>query len=148
MTGTASGWILPDLQDEDSAGFWEGAARGELCMQRCGDCGQRRMPPRPMCPHCQSLRTEWEPMSGRGTVWSFIVPHPPLLPAYAEVAPYIAILVSLDEDPNLRIGGNLVTSAGGPIDEIDPATIQIGEPVRVVFTQVDDVALPRWVRAG
>ena len=89
-------------------GFWEGCGRGELVLQRCGDCGRRRMPPRPMCPHCQSLRAEWEAVSGNGTIWSFIVPHPPLLPAYTEVAPFAAILVCLDEDPNLRIGGNLV----------------------------------------
>ena len=33
-------------------------------------------------------------------------------------------------------------------NEIDPAAIRIGEPVRVVFAHVEDVALPRWVRAG
>ncbi len=148
MTSTASGWILPDLDDELSAGFWEGTARGELCVQRCGGCGRRRMPPRPMCPHCRSLDTEWEPLSGGGTIWSFVVPHPPLLPAYTELAPFAAILVTLDEDPNLRIGGNLVSGANGPIDEIDPATIRIGEPVRVVFAKVDDVMLPRWTRGS
>ncbi len=101
-----------------------------------------------MCPACQSLEREWEAMSGRGTIWSFIVPHPPLLPAYAELAPYNAIIVSLDEDPSLRFVGNLVASPDGPINEIDPNTIQIGEPVRVVFHQLEDVYLPRWVRAG
>ena len=40
-----------------------------------------------------------------------------------------------------------MTAADGPINEIDPATIEIGEPVRVVFAPVDDVLLPRWVRA-
>jgi len=148
MTTTADGWILPDLEDEEAAGFWQGTARGELCMQRCGDCGKRRMPPRTMCPHCQSLKSEWEPMSGRGTIWSFIVPHPPLLPAYSDLAPFVAIIVSLEEDPKLRIGGNLVASADGAINEIDPTTIQIGEPVQVVFTKIDDVTLPRWTRAG
>jgi uncharacterized OB-fold protein len=147
MTSNTDGWILPDLDNQDAAGFWQGTARGELCMQRCSDCGQRRMPPRPMCPHCRSLNSEWEPMSGQGTIWSFVVPHPPLLPAYSDLAPFAAIVVSLDEDPSLRIGGNLVASADGPVNEIDPTTIQIGEPVRVVFTQVDDVALPRWTRA-
>jgi hypothetical protein len=43
--------------------------------------------------------------------------------------------------------GNLVASADGPINEIDPATITIGEPVRVVFHRIEDVTLPRWVRA-
>jgi len=42
--------------------------------------------------------------------------------------------------------GNLVTSADGAINEIDPATIEIGEPVEVVFAPIDDVFLPRWVR--
>jgi uncharacterized OB-fold protein len=80
-------------------------------------------------------------------VWSFIVSHPPLLPAYAAVAPYNSIVVELEEDPTIRFAGNLVASADGAIDEIDPATITIGEPVRVVFHEIDDVTLPRWVRA-
>jgi uncharacterized OB-fold protein len=88
----------------------------------------------------------WEATSGRGRVWSFIVPHPPLLPAFAEYAPYNAIIVELEEDPLIRFAGNLVASADGDINEIDPATIEIGQPVRVVFHQIDDVFLPRWVR--
>ncbi len=83
---------------------------------------------------------------GRGRIWSFIVPHPPLLPAFAEVAPYNAIIVELEEDPAIRFVGNLVASADGEINEIDPATITIGEPVQVVFHQIEDVTLPRWVR--
>jgi hypothetical protein len=39
-----------------------------------------------------------------------------------------------------------VASAEGAINEIDPASIRIGEPVRVVFARVEDVLLPRWVR--
>jgi uncharacterized OB-fold protein len=88
----------------------------------------------------------WSPMSGRGTVWSFVVPHPPLLPAYAEQAPYNVVVVALDEDPALRLVGNLVTSADGAINEL--LDISIGATVRVVFAEVsDDVSLPRWVPA-
>jgi hypothetical protein len=47
----------------------------------------------------------------------------------------------------IRFAGNLVASADAPINEIDPATIRIGEPVSVVFHRIDDVYLPRWVRA-
>jgi hypothetical protein len=144
---TASSWLLPDVEDPTAAAFWEGTARGELLVQACGACGKRRMPPRPMCPACQSTAVTWEATSGRGRIWSYIVPHPPLLPAYAEVAPYNAIIVELEEDPMIRFAGNLVTSADGPINEIDPATIAIGEPVHVVFAPVEDVFLPRWVRA-
>ena len=140
-------WLLPDLADPTSAPFWEGCARGELLVQACASCGLRRMPPRPMCPRCRSIEVRWEVTSGRGRVWSFIVPHPPLLPAFAAVAPYNAIIVELEEEPTIRFAGNLVASADGEINEIDPTTITIGEPVRVVFHRIEDVSLPRWTRA-
>ncbi len=143
----AQGFILPDLEDDDSTPFWEGTARGELLVQKCSDCGRMRIPPRPMCPDCRSLANAWVPLSGKGRVWSFVVPHPPLLPAYTEFAPFNVIAVELDEDPTLRLIGNLVASADGAINEVDPHTIEIGEPVRVVFAKVEDVYLPRWVRA-
>jgi uncharacterized OB-fold protein len=141
-----SGFLLPDVEDIDTAPFWQATERGELLVQACADCGRRRMPPRPMCPVCRSLASRWEPLSGRGTIWSFVVAHPPLLPAYQAVAPYNVIVVALDDDPYLRLVGNLVARSDGPINEIDAATIRIGDPVRVVFQQVEDVWLPRWMR--
>ena len=141
-----SGFILPDTEDVEAAGFWSGTAAGELRVQVCADCGQRRMPPRPMCPACRSLRSRWEPTSGRGSIWSFVIAHPPLLPAYQAVAPYNVITVALDEDPAIRFVGNLVARADGAINEVDAATIAIGQRVRVVFQAVDDVHLPRWLR--
>ncbi len=143
---TDSGFLLPDLDDETSAPFWAGTARGELLVQRCSSCGRLRMPPRPMCPRCRSLDLTWAPMSGRGTVWSFAIPHPPLLPAYQELAPYNVVIVALAEDPTIRFVGNLVAAADAPLNSVDPSTVQIGEPVSVVFAPVDDVHLPRWVR--
>jgi uncharacterized OB-fold protein len=140
-------WLLPDLDEPTSAAFWEGTARGELLVQACGSCGRWRMPPRPMCPHCQSTEVRWEETSGRGRIWSFIVPHPPLLPAFAAVAPYNAIIVELEEQPAIRFAGNLVRAPEGAINEIDPSTIEIGEAVSVVFAKVEDVSLPRWKRA-
>ncbi|MEX0664560.1 MAG: zinc ribbon domain-containing protein [Acidimicrobiia bacterium] len=144
---TATGFLLPDVENEDGAPFWAGTARGELLVQACGECGKWRFPPRPMCPHCRSTATRWEPAAGTATIWGFVVPHPPLLPAYGELAPYNVIVVALDEDPTIRMVGNLLASPDGAINEIDPETIQIGEPVRVVYQAVDDVTLPRWVRA-
>lgn len=142
----ATGFILPGLEDPAARPFWDGTARGELLIQTCGACGVKRMPPRPMCPACRSIDVAWTKASGRGRVWSFVVPHPPLLPAYAEVAPYNVILVELEDEPAIRFVGNLVESADGPLNGVDPGSIRIGEPVRVVFTQIEDVALPRWVR--
>lgn len=141
------GLLLPHV-DEDGAPFWEGTARGELLVQACGACRRLRFPPRPMCPRCRSTERAWRPVSGRGTVWSFVVPHPPLLPAYQALAPYNVIVVALEEDPAIRLVGNLVARPDGPINEIDPATIEIGEPVRVCFQEVGGLALPRWLRAS
>lgn len=142
------GLVLPDVEHPDTGGFWQACARGELVVQRCGSCGRRRFPPRPMCPWCRSVEAEWDPVSGRATVWSFVVSHPPLLPAYQQHAPYNVVVVALDDDPALRMVGNLVAEEGAPPNSVDPATIRIGEPVRVVFEQVaDDVVFPRWVRA-
>jgi len=105
-----------------------------------------------MCPHCQSTERHWQAVSGRGTIWSFVVCHPPLLPAYAPFAPYPVITVTLEEGPALRMVGNLVSGPDGPINEIDPGSIVIGEPVRVIFSRRrgadgSEVFLPAWVRA-
>ena len=146
MPDTDPQFLLP-APDEDSQPFWDGCARGELRMQACASCGRRRLPPRPMCPWCRSLDIEVGSDVRAGTVWSYVVTHPPLLPAYAAVAPYNVVVVVLDDDPTIRIVGNLVTEADAPLNSIDPATVQIGEAVQVVFdTEVDGIAMPRWVR--
>jgi len=129
------GLILPDLDDDDGAPFWAACARGELVIQACAACGRRRMPPRPMCPWCRSLDARWDVMAGTAHVWSFVVAHPPLLPAYAERAPYIVAVIELDDDPSIRLVGG-----------VEAERIAIGDAVRVVFSQVaDDVWLPQWV---
>lgn len=136
---SSSGFLLPELTEETTP-FWEGTARGELLVQKCDGCGQLRFPPRPACPWCRTFESTWTAMSGQGTLWSWVVAHPPLLPAYAERAPYNVIVVQLDEDPALRMVGNL--------DGADPAEIGIGAPLRVTYPEpIEDVVLPRWVLA-
>ncbi|MDX3567434.1 zinc ribbon domain-containing protein, partial [Streptomyces scabiei] len=58
--------MLTPAVDEDGAPFWEYAARGELRIQACADCGELRFPPRPCCPHCRSFATTWRRVGGRG----------------------------------------------------------------------------------
>jgi uncharacterized OB-fold protein len=82
-------------------------------------------------------------VSGQGRVWSYVVPHPPLLPDYAERAPYNVILVELADAPRIRLVGNLVSEAGAPLDSLDPDRVRIGARVRVVFDPV--TGLPQWV---
>jgi hypothetical protein len=134
--------MLTPVVDIDGAPFWEYAARGELRVQTCADCGEPRFPPRPCCPHCRSFDSEWRLLSGRGRIWSYVLPHPPLLPDYAEQAPYNVILVELADAPRIRLVGNLVSEAGARLDSVPADRIRIGARVQVAFTAD---GLPQWV---
>ena len=134
--------MLTPVTDTDGAPFWGYARQGELRVQACADCGELRFPPRPCCPHCQSFENEWRPVSGHGRIWSYVVPHPPLLPAYAEQAPYNVVVVELADAPRIRLVGNLVAEAGARLDSVPPERIRIGAKVQVVFS---GEGLPQWV---
>ena len=147
---SVEGFLLPAADDE-ARGFFEATRRGELVVQACTSCGRLRHPPRPMCPTCRSTGREWRAVAPTGTVWSYVIPHPPLLEPYSSVAPYNVIVVELDEDPRIRFVGNLVADVDAPLDSVDPHSIRIGEPVEAVFrtfTRADGSTeiLPFWVR--
>ncbi|MFC9956901.1 Zn-ribbon domain-containing OB-fold protein [Streptomyces nigra] len=133
--------MLSPVTDADGAPFWEYAARGELRVQTCGACAEPRFPPRPCCPHCRSFASEWLLMSGHGRIWSYVVPHPPLLPDYAELAPYNVVVVALADAPRIRLVGNVVAGPGAALNSVPPELIRIGARVRAVF---DGTGLPRW----
>jgi uncharacterized OB-fold protein/acyl dehydratase len=113
--------------NQDTEFFWDGVRAGELRVQRCAVCKALRHPPRPACPECQSLEWDWIVSSGRGTVYSFVVPHHPSLPAFGST-PYVVALVELDE------GTRFVTN----VIDCEPADVVVGMPVELVMTPVDD----------
>jgi len=120
---------------EDSAPYWDAAQRGELRMQRCRDCGLTRFPPSILCARCLSEHHEWVRLSGRGTVFSWIIVHQSQHPAFSADTPYNVTIVELEEGPRLH-----TTLVDCPNDHI-----RIGMPVEVVFDRVaDDVTLPRF----
>ena len=134
--GMITGRPLPE-PDAWSKEFWDACRAEQLVMQRCADCQRLRYTPRPMCPYCRSLEREYVPVSGRGTLYSWIVVRPPVMPAFADRVPMAVILVELEEDPELRMVGNLLDC---PID-----SIEFGMPLEVCFEKVnDDVTLPQW----
>jgi len=141
----ADAWLLPAVGEDDGP-FWEGARIGELRVQQCPGTGRLLFPPRARSPWAPHLEPSWVRVSGRGSIWSFAVPHPPLLPPFAELAPYNVVVVALEEDPRVRLVGNLVSRAGGALNEIEPCSIEIGARVRVGFERVSDaIHLPRWI---
>ena len=133
-------------ETSETVGFFAAARQGIMTVEQCTACGRLRHPPRVVCPICRSFDRQWQPVSGRGQVWSWIVVHPPLLAGFDELAPYNVITVEIVEDSSIRFIGNLVAAAGGPPNEINPANIEIGEPVHAVFAIAEDLPVLQWVR--
>ncbi|WP_378951331.1 Zn-ribbon domain-containing OB-fold protein [Mesorhizobium sp. ANAO-SY3R2] len=137
---------LPYTDDPDTKGFWDAARERRLVIQRCAACGHCQFPPHPFCANCAHAEIEWVETTGGGRIWSFGVAHGPTLPGFQDVVPYPMIVVELDEHPDIRIVGSLVTGPEAPINSVPPSAIRIGMPVDVTFAVVsDDVTLPRWM---
>jgi uncharacterized OB-fold protein/acyl dehydratase len=117
----------------DNAFFFEGAKDQKLLIQKCSSCRALRHPPGPMCPQCQSLDWEAVGASGKGTVYSFVTNHYPQVPAFDY--PLNVALIELEE------GVRLISNVVG----IKTDQVEIGMPVEVVFTAVDDeLTLPQF----
>src|ERR1044072_1688026 len=76
MTTLPEPELLQPVPAEDGPPFFAYAARGELRVQTCTGCGEPRFPPRPCCPQCQSFDSLWTRTSGRGRIWSYVLPPP------------------------------------------------------------------------
>ena len=125
---------LAPAMTADTVFFWEALKEHRLVIQRCDGCGVLRHPPRPMCPHCHSLVWDTIESSGRGTVYSFVIPHHPPLPWFPE--PFVVALGDLAE------GTRLVTN----VVDVTPRDVTMGMPVRVRFEHFDDgLVLPMFV---
>jgi uncharacterized OB-fold protein len=153
---------LPPFADVDSAPFWEGVRSHRLLVQRCRDCGRLLFPARPICAHCAGSALEWVPVSGRGTVISWVVTHQVFNKLFADAVPYTTVLVQLEEQPDLLMYGNLAdegAEAGtgvrvppGTGTRVPPGTrapagqaVQSGMAVQAVFEDHDEgFTLVQW----
>jgi uncharacterized OB-fold protein len=119
--------IRPTISDLNRP-FWDGCRRGELLLQRCNHCARLRYPASQVCPDCLGSEAQWQPMSGRGKVFSFVVFHRAYHPAWEGKVPYNVALIELDEGPIML--SNVVV--------VDNATLAVGSSVAVAFEAVDD----------
>lgn len=107
--------------DVDTAPFWEATATGHLSICRCQQCGLWLQPPLERCRRC-AASTAFEPVSGDGTVSTFIIQRQPAVVGFFDKVPYAVALVDLAEQPGLRLPGRIV--------DIDPDDVAIGMRVR------------------
>ncbi|BBK44372.1 hypothetical protein STVA_43920 [Allostella vacuolata] len=118
--------------------FWDLAREGRLAVQACRSCGDRHFPASPVCPECLSTDQEWQVVSGRGTLVSWVEFHRAYWDGFKADLPYRVCLVQLEEGPLLY--SNLVGA--------DAGEGRVGRPVSVVFEKVTEtVTLPKFVLA-
>lgn len=122
--------VLP-VVDDDNRFFWTSGEDGLLRFLRCDDCGYWLHPPSPRCPECGGRRVAPQPVSGRGTIWSYTVNHHSW---DGSTEPYAIVLVEFPEQHGLRLTTNLV---GCPAD-----AVRIDMPVRVVFEAHGSIWFP------
>ena len=108
--------VNPEVQP-----FFSAAAEGRLVYKRCEACGEAHHPPRTVCPHCHSDRTEWKTSAGLGQVFSAS-----LLRKGVPV-PYCIAYVTLDE--GLTVMSDLV--------DFGDTTPLVGTRVQVRFVEAD-----------
>jgi uncharacterized protein len=129
---------LPVLTDANRP-FWQASREQRLSLQKCTACEAFRYPISDVCPRCLSLECAWTDVSGRGSVFSYIVFHRAYHEGFKQDVPYNVALIQLEEGP--RMYSNIV---GTPNDRV-----KIGDPVQVVFDPVtSDVTIPRFRLRG
>jgi uncharacterized protein len=121
------------VADQETRGYWEGAGRHELVLQRCRRCGTVQHRPRAQCVTCLGGEIEHFVASGRGTVWTFTVTEQNQAPPFRDATPYVLAYVELEEGPRL-----LTNVVGCP-----PDAVRIGLPVVAEFrADADGLAVP------
>ncbi len=123
----------------ESQPYWDGLREGRFMLQHCASCGKVRHYPRPVCPHCFSMESEFKEAPLGGTIHAWTVCHHPFNFFFKAQAPYIVALV--DMDAGVRVNA--------PLHGVDAASLALGQKVRLQFEPVSkDVTLPFFVREG
>jgi enoyl-CoA hydratase/carnithine racemase/uncharacterized OB-fold protein len=123
---------IPEVQPW-SEPFWKASKLHRLTIQKCSGCGKLIFYPRKSCPECWSSDLGWQEASGRGKIYTFTVVRDMVEAKFAADLPYVLAMVELDE--SIRMMSRIV--------ECDPATVEIGMEVEVVFEDITEQhALP------
>ena len=120
-------YVVYPQKDHDSIPYWEHLKEHKARLQKCEKCGRFRFPPYPSCPYCGVMGGNWEPISGKGAVYSWITIHHAIDPRLASETPFVIVLVDLEEGP--RVTGRLVGCNGDQM--------KIGMQVKALYDDID-----------
>jgi uncharacterized OB-fold protein len=117
--------------------FWDGAKQEKILFQHCQTCGNWQHPPAPTCRNCVGVDLKFEPIEGKGTIYSYTVGFHGGDRRFAAAIPYASIVVELDGTPGVLMAGNLL--------DVPYTEAHIGRRVKVVFEPLtDDITLPQF----
>ena len=115
--------------------YWDGAAEGELRLQRCDACANTYFPPRPFCPDCGSRAVSVIVAPGRATLYSYVINHLPT-PGFDD-GPFAIAVVELEEGP--RLMANILDCPQ------TPEALQLDMALEVTFEKLSDaITLPQF----
>lgn len=121
--------------------YWAGLEREELLVQRCDACRRWSWPADWRCGACGSYELGWERVEPCGVVYSWVRTHVPLVAAYADLVPYVNVLVELPQAGGARLLGLLSGD-----------TVEIGAEVTGTFQPASprtiDLPVLTWALAG
>lgn len=112
------------VPDRFSLPYWQHAREGRLAFQRCADCRSFQHPPGPLCRSCGGRDLDFEPVSGRGKVYTYTVTYHHVVPGFEEV-PYVVAMIEMEEQPGLRVLSNVLG--------VGPESVRVGLEVEVRF---------------
>ncbi|KAA1394259.1 Zn-ribbon domain-containing OB-fold protein [Aeromicrobium ginsengisoli] len=104
------------------APYWDGLADGTLKIQRCDSCREWRWPADWRCGSCGSYDLGWEVVEPTGIVYSWIRTRQPFVAAYADLVPYVNVLVELPQAGGARLMGLLT----GDTDDVEVGRRVVG----------------------
>ena len=120
--------MMRPASSRDTKFFWDGVNAHELRIQKRPD-GSLQHPPVPALwqdPKDEVAPSDYLVASGKGTVFSFVVHHAPKVPG--RTLPFVIALVELEEGVRML----------GELRNADPATVEIGMPVRATYIDFPD----------
>lgn len=119
--------------------YWEATRRGELCLPYCLSCEEYFFYPRPFCPSCLRSGLEWRKVSGRATLWTYVINHRPS-PGFEDEGPYAIAIVKLEEGPKMM--SNIIGV------DITPENLALDMPLEVAFDDRGSERVPVFKPAG
>lgn len=115
--------------------FYRFIGENKLMGAKCNKCGSAFVPPRPLCPRCQSRDLGWVQLRNRGRLITYTIIH--VAPEmFQHMAPYILGILELEDGVRLP----------GIIWGVKHEDLRVGMILEVDFDPKVSPTWPQWPR--